>query len=606
MSLIVAGHISQEPRKWQYMLELYDKQLIEAMSIHPCFSKQEKHIVCSPGVFQEDWRDKYGLVYKSITDHPVFAHEYLEKQYMKYDNIFLISDVGCNQIITTAMKLKNLFVFNTATMEDELTWQEFQQLNWDTIDIYNAKLSITRFIEEPYRFYVFGPNHMSVTRYGINSIVELLASYVNPSAKVEIQLYEKEKFPSDEQVGLYNEARKILSEEAPPWMDQWQTDILIHDKQTQELLCSAVIDNSTFAIIANDTRGTKSGKVCASYEVSKDIIKYNTIMQWAKNGNYLFHWDAEENYLNTQYVIAHQLAHSVPNKEQIKEMLDCVKPFEHQNYYLIYEEGHGYYIIAKDTCSILQAFRGIRLMYKPNCWNIQHIDEDDLNELILSGHTSSFYSSTIGTEIDLKKSPIILDLESIGADLMDKSSLPKTNVFYHSPFYKKHSCQYAGIHNPHMKYDLIIIWGSYPLIGLSLREVKAHFEWLYSLLTKDGKIIITGLPMFEDVSPSEHKYYINRSAIGYQQIQYQPSAHYLTKRTAIISNNKTEAIAPWSPVTEAVINTAKEIGLKVKHSCYNKKTDMHVFIFSKEAMKDGSNTPNGSGSSEDISAEPEK
>lgn len=582
--LIIAGHISYDARKYEHLIDLYDKNLISNV-ILPIMNDRDKiDIVCSPNCFNSTANDDR-LSYKMITENESLACEWIKKNISKYDFIIALSDVFGHLKDDATIKTKPCIVFNTLAIDGGITWNDFESLNLHSVNMMGAACSISRFIEEPLRYYICHKDKSQFETYGYESLKSYFVKLISKH-QYKIDIAKIKAMPTLKQTLDYNAIYNGVKALNINWLDIDKLSILLHDRSLNRYLISFAKDNTTFAMISQREQGTDSGHVEVSNSIPFSYFKMAHMLKLRLTFNICIFFPALHNFLNTVYVIPNYPNGVMTSRSDLRDILDEVffsRDVEFMKSFIVYEEGRGYYIVAKSTEDLISCL-GDQKLITHNQRPIFYRYDNTAAEEIQKNLSTKFWQ-TFNSKTNIKRDDRVLDMEAISDIVLD--NINSKQIYQHNKFSGFNEQIYLGKINPNIKYDHIIFAGTYHMMALSHDEVERYWDWLYLMLEKQGKVYIIGQDLVEPKGESKTQIIVGQSALGTYQIMYNELASCNAKRYALFNQKILTYFNPLDTISMNVITKQ----FNYKKIPYSPKSEIYIHVFTKKADdKDGEAT----------------
>ncbi len=548
MILIVSGYIAHAPHKYSHLIDIEDKKIVEALINK--YDKEIIHIVSSPGAFNEAFKSDR-VYYKLISEDQDLVQNWISANYGKYATIISVSD-GCITPSLSGLSLKKLILFNTDIMgndQDPMNLNSVIAINADSLDIFYGRIAVFRFIQDSEQFYITD-NHLSThMAYGIDNMVNYITS-LDTAKECEIELYQPKSFPDEDLVATYKEYHDIISDL------QINMHMLIYDRTSETYMMSGDKDNSTFAIIQNKYIGVETGRTKVSYDIPMDFFKMAVALKIKSQMHCCIHWDALYNNMMSRYIVRPYPFSYLPSKDIWRTQIDTVAPavdsINDLGWGLIYEEGHGYYLIATSPNTLGMAFREIMMLTAPIS-NNEYLLNATANKAGINWNLKkSVYDKLVKSIISEYSTPQILIANNIDDNILS-TDISKQQMFYSNPLSKNINCFNGPIH-PQMKYDIILFYGTYEYQSLSYSEQLLKWKKMKSMLSDGGKIIIVGPYQRKHDNSGKNEIEIETYKGGVVTYRTTPASETTTKRTMAINSSEASFTCPYSPLETDLLN----------------------------------------------------
>lgn len=575
MILLIGGYIAHAPHKYSHLIDIEDKKIIEALVDK--YPKETIHIVSSPGCFNEAMKDK-GAQYKLISEDQDVVQGWLQSNYGKYATIIALSD-GCVPPSLAGLSLKKFVIFNTdiLTNEGETDWTygNIVTANIDAIDIFYTRMSVFRFIQDSDQFYVTDNHGSTHAIYGIENVTNYIIK-IESAIECEIELYQPQKFPSDELVNVYNSYQECIGNFGI------NMSLLVYDRNSKSYMMSEAKDNKTFAMIYEAYIGTETGRTKSAYDISMDFFKMAVALKaiYGKM-NCCVHWDASYNYMLTRYTVSPYPFSYLPSQEIWRDQVRKVEPIKNgindNDWGLIYEEGHGYYLIATSPKTLAIAIREMSMINAPIGDNEYILNNSKQNLLKLNYDLSvQVYDKLVKPIISEYQNPNVLVMNNIDDNAGALTGLSRNQMFFSNPFGKMKAAFNGPIH-PLMKYDIILFYGSYEYQLLSFSEQLLKWKRMKSMLAKGGRILIVGTYQKKHDNEASDEVYIDRVKGKVVSYRFSPASVSENKRVVAINSSDISLTLPYSPLENDLLNILEEdfVISKEKYKTY----DIYCYCF---------------------------
>lgn len=566
MILIIGGYIAPVPHRYSNLIDIEDKKITE--SLVKKYAKEKVHIVCSPECFNEELKE-LGAQYKLITEDQSVAQEWFKVNYGKYATIIALSD-GCVPPSLSGLSLKKFVIFNTDVLsnegESDWSYNNLIAANMDAIDVFYARMSVFRFIQDSEQFYITD-NHCSThAQYGIEGMVDYI-SLIDTAIDCEIEIYQPKKFPSDDLVDVYNSYHKHIA-------GFQNMSLLVYERDTRTYMISDMKDNKTFAMIYEQYIGVDTGRTKVAYDVSMDLFKMAVAMRATyQKMSCCVHWDSPFNYMLSRYIVSPYPFSILPNKDlwanQIKQVEPLCDSINDKDWGLVYEEGHGYYLVATSPKTLRQGLKELAMLCAPIESN-KYVWNYNESKLALNYDLSlQVYDKIVKPVISEYSNPNILVMNNIDDNVSCLTGLSRNQIFFSNPFGKMKACFNGPIH-PLMKYDIILFYGSYEFQLLSFSEQLLKWKKMKSMLTKDGRILIVGPYQRKHDNEANDEIYIDQYKGTVATYRRTSASTSTSKRTVAFNSSEIGLLLPYSPLETDLLNTLADefVITKNKHKSY--------------------------------------
>lgn len=572
-TLIIAGYINDELRYGTHLIDLADKNFIEYLLLNTSFSNHKISIICSPLVFDNENKERFGLDYPLITENMDMVEDWLKKNMGKYDVIISLSDILLYMELPEYIKMKTVISFNTVSLKEGLSYDDFvtgsemSSASLFSLEPLSSQMIVWRYIEEPQR-YICRLSDGTIQHYwgykALCTYIERMAS----EERVIADTQEQYKIPANEYVLKYNEIYENFQKYN-------SNNLLCHliIRYGDEFMISYLKDPSTF-FVCNRNIGTNKMSNKFNYPIHPDYQKQLTFLTMFPNNEMILFFRSHSNFLQTKFVIPHYpVGYPLSQPYMFEQMCSIgLKEYvEGNGYYFIYEEGYGYYLVIKQSASTKYAFN-----------EISHITDDMVT---LSDIKYPFVLNGV-TYRELNKNIVTTNKKVLycGADdeCLYHLNIKKENAYFYNVFQKFDKEMYAGTLHPNIKYDIILFCGTYNFLNLSTSEVISFFQWLYSLLTKDGIVYIVGLNGTQRNPISDAQYIINKYKTEYWQLKVHESATMFNKRICRHSDYDSGCLLPWNPLEDETILMIQNEGFSYSKHLLNNKQSIYLHKFAKK------------------------
>ena len=574
MILIIGGYIAHTPHKYSHLIDIEDKKLTEA--IINKYPKEVIHIVSSPGCFNDTFKEK-GAQYKLVSEDQDVVQNWVKSNYGKYATIIALSD-GCIPPSLAGLSLKKFVMFNTDILsnegESDWTYKNIIAANADSIDIFYARMSIFRFIQDSEQFYVTDNHFSTHSIYGIEHVIDYI-SKITAAIECEVELYQPKKFPEDELVDIYNSYQSVINN------FNLNMSLLVYDRSKLAYMMSEMKDNKTFAMIYEGYIGTETGRTKSAYDISMDFFKMAVALKsiYGKM-SCCVHWNASYNYILTRYTVSPCPFGYLPNKELWSDQIRKVEPIKNgivdSNWGLIYEEGHGYYLIATSPETLRYAIKEMAMMNAPLGDN-EYVLNSTQNKLNLNYDLSlQVYDKLVRPIVSEYQNANILAMNNIDDNVGALTGLSRHQLFFSNPFGKMKAA-FNGPMHPLMKYDIILFYGSYEYQQLSFSEQLLKWKKMKSMLTKGGRILVVGTYQKKHDNEASDEVYIDRFKGKVVSYRFSPASVAENKRTIAINSSDMALTLPYSPLENDLLNLldSEFVITKEKYKTY----DIYCYCF---------------------------
>jgi len=574
--LVIAGHISYDARKYEHLIDLYDKNIINNIILPMMRDKDKIDVICSPNCF-DPLNDDQRLSYKLIVENDALCCEWIIKNISKYDFVIALSDVFGNLKDEAIVKSKPCIVFNTLGIDVSITWDDFMSLNWHSVTMVGATCAITRFIEEPLRYYICHKDMSQFEIFGYESLKEYLSKILVKS-QYKIDIANIKSMPTLKQVLDYESAYNSIKALDISWFDIDLASILIHDREQDRYLISFAANNKTFALISQRETGTECARVEVSHRIPLEYFKMIHMLKLKVNFNICLFFPSKHNFLNALYIIPNYPDGNMTSRQEIRNIINQTffeREAEFMQSFAIYEEGRGYYIVGKTTEDIVSFLAEQRLLTH-NKMPIFYRDNIVLTRTLQDNLSGKFWKE-FNVCANIKKDERVLDMDAISDIVLDNIN-KNSQVYQHNTFYNFNEKIYYGKLSPYIKFDHIIYAFTYNAMALSHSEVERYWNWLSSMLNDKGKIYIIGQDLIEPQGDSKTKMIVGQSALGTYQISYNELASTNAKRYAIVNGNILTYFNPLDTMSMDIITKQ----FNYKKIPYSKKSEIYIHMFTKK------------------------
>lgn len=574
--LVIAGHISYDARRYEHLIDLYDKNIINNVILPMMSNKDKIDIVCSPNCFGSLNNDPR-LSYKLIVENEKLCCDWIIKNISKYDFIIALSDVFGSLKDEAVIKSKPCIVFNTLGIDGGITWDDFMSLNWHSVTMAGAICAITRFIEEPLRYYICHKDSSQFEMFGYESLKGYL-SKILVKTQYKIDIANIKAMPTLKQALDYETAYNSIKALDISWLDIDLVSILMHDKEQDRYLISFAANNKTFALVSLREQGTECGRVEVSYKIPFEYFKMAHMLKLKHNFNICIFFPSRHNFLNSLYIIPNYPDGNMTSRSEIRNIINETffeRDVEFMKAFAVYEEGRGYYIVGRsleDAMSLLAEQRLLTHNKKP----IFYRDNITLTKTLQDNLSGKFWKE-FNAISNIKKDDRVLDMDAISNIVLDNIN-KNTQLFQHNTFYNFEEKLYYGKLSPYVKFDHIIYAFTYNAMALSHSEIERYWDWISSMLSEKGKVYIIGQDLIEPQGESKTKMIVGQSALGTYQINYNELASANAKRYAVVNGNILTYFNPLDTMSMDIITKQ----FKYEKVPYSKKSEIYIHIFTKK------------------------